>query len=58
MVTIYVFRMTGMTRNMTEAQASFLGKGIVIVGRPTELSSSVGRPTESSSSVGWPTKFM
>lgn len=29
MVTIYVFRMTGMTKNLTKAQAS-LGKGIVI----------------------------
>lgn len=31
MVTIYVFRVTGMTSNLTKSQGSFLGKGIVII---------------------------
>ena len=31
MVTIYVFRVTGMTRNLIKSQGFFLGKGIVII---------------------------
>lgn len=31
MVTVYVFRVTGMIRNLTKSQGSFLGKGVVII---------------------------